>query len=69
MDGNDWVTWNFIKERDCMGKAIFAMIATVLVGFVSCAVFASWVNAPEWGVVLAVAVMGAFIIYFDDKKK
>ena len=32
-----------------MGKAIFAMIATVLVGFVSCAVFASWVNAPEWG--------------------
>ena len=52
-----------------MGKAIFAIIATVLVGFVSCAVFASWVNAPEWGVVLAVAVMGAFIIYFNDKKK
>ena len=30
-----------------MGKAIFAMIATVLVGFVSCAVFANWVNAPS----------------------
>ena len=52
-----------------MGKAIFAMIATVMIGFVSSAIFANWVNAPEWGVVLAVAVMGAFIIYFDDKKK
>ncbi len=52
-----------------MDKAIFAMIATVMTGVVSSAVFASWVNAPEWGVVLAVAVMGAFIIYFNDKKK
>jgi len=52
-----------------MGKAIVAMIATAMVGFVSSAIFASWVNAPEWGVVLAVAVMGAFIIYFNDKKK
>jgi len=25
--------------------------------------------APEWGVILAVAVMGAFIIYFNDKKQ
>ena len=32
-------------------------------------IFANWVNAPEWGVILAVAVMGAFIIGFNDKKK
>jgi undecaprenyl pyrophosphate phosphatase UppP len=52
-----------------MGKAILALIVTVIVGFFSSAFFASAVNAPEWGVVLAVAVMGAFIIYFNDKKK
>lgn len=52
-----------------MGKAIFAMIVTVIVGFMSSAIFANWVNAPEWGVVLAVAVMGACIIFFNDRKK
>ena len=52
-----------------MDKAIFAMIATVMIGVVSSAIFANWINAPECGVVLAVAVMGAFIIYFNDKKK
>ena len=57
------------KERDCMGKAILAMIVTVIVGFMSSAIFANWVNAPEWGIVLAIAVMGGFIIYFNDKKK
>ena len=52
-----------------MGKAILAAIVTLIVGFMGSAVCANWVNAPEWGVVLAVAVMGAFIIYFNDKKK
>lgn len=52
-----------------MEKAILAMIATIIVGFMSSALFASWVNAPEWGVILAVAVMGAFTIFFNDKKK
>ena len=52
-----------------MGTAILAMVVTVIVGFMSSAIFANWVNAPEWGVILAVAVMGAFIIYFNDKKK
>ena len=51
-----------------MGKAILAMIVTVIVGFMGSAICANWVNAPEWGVVLAVAVMGGFIIYFNDKK-
>lgn len=52
-----------------MGKAIFAMVVTVIVGFMSSAIFANWVNAPELGVILSVAVMGALIIYFNDKKK
>ena len=52
-----------------MGKAILAMIVTVIVGYISGAIFANWVNAPEWGVILAVAVMGALIIYFNDKKQ
>ncbi|MCQ2442074.1 MAG: binding-protein-dependent transport permease [Oscillospiraceae bacterium] len=52
-----------------MGKALLAMIMTVIVGFFGSGFFASFANAPEWGVVLAVAVMGGFIIYFNDKKK
>lgn len=52
-----------------MGKAILAMSVTVIVGYISGAIFANWVNAPGWGVILAVAVMGAFIIYFNDKKQ
>ena len=52
-----------------MGKAILAMVVTVIVGFMSSTIFANWVNAPEWGVILAVAVMGAFIIGFNDKNK
>ena len=52
-----------------MGKAFLAMIVTIIVGFVSCAFFARWINAQEFGVILAIAVMGAFIIYFNDKKK
>ena len=52
-----------------MGKAILAMIVTVIVGFMSSAIFANWVNAPEWGVILAVAVMEAFILHAIEKKK
>ena len=51
-----------------MGKAILAMIVTIVVGFMSSAIFANWFNAPEWGVILAVAVMGGFIIFFSDNK-
>lgn len=53
-----------------MGKAFIAALATAIVGFVGCAVFDSWAKAPEIGVVLAVAVMGALIIMtIEDKKK
>ena len=49
-------------------KAIIAALVTIIVGYFGCAIFSGWINAPEFGVVLAVAVMGAFIIYFNDKK-
>ena len=70
IDGNSYlINRNLTKECDYMGKAILAMIVTVIVGYISGVIFANWVNAPEWGVILAVAVMGAFIIYFNDKKQ
>ena len=70
IDGNSYlINRNLTKECDYMGKAILAMIVTVIVGYICGAIFANWVNAPEWGVILAVAVMGAFIIYFNDKKQ
>lgn len=57
------------KECGCMDKAILAMLVTIIVGFVSCGIFASWINAQEFGIILAIAVMGAFIIFFNEKKK
>ena len=49
-----------------MGKAILAAIATLIVGLFVMGIFT---EATEFGVLAAVAVMGAFIIYFNDKKK
>ena len=52
-----------------MIRSIIAAVVTIIVGFVGCAIFASWINAPEFGVILAVAVMGAFNIYFNGKRR
>ena len=53
-----------------MGKAILAAIVTLIVGYLGMVVglelLGGWV---EFGVLVAVCVMGAFIIYFTDKKK
>ena len=53
-----------------MGKAILAAIVTLIVGYLGMVVglelLGGWV---EFGVLVAVCVMGAFIIYFNDKKK
>ena len=53
-----------------MGKAILAAIVTFVAGWVGAAIgfelFGGW---PEFGSIVAIAVMGAFIIYFNDKKK
>ena len=53
-----------------MGKAFIASLVTLGVGVFGCAAFDGWAKAPEIGVVLAVAVMGALIIMsIEDKKK
>ena len=49
-----------------MKKAVLAAVVTTFVGWF----FVDWLSAlPEVGVVIAIAVMGAFIIYFNEKKK
>ena len=57
------------KECDYMGKAILAVIVTLIVGYLGMVVglelLGNWV---EFGLLIAIAVMGAFIIYFNDKK-
>ena len=48
-----------------MGKAIFAAIVTTFIGWF----FADLLyQIPEIGSIIAVAVMGGFIIYFNEKK-
>ena len=53
-----------------VGKAILAAIVTLIVGYLGMVVglefLGDWV---EFGLLIAIAVMGAFIIYFNDKKK
>lgn len=49
-----------------MAKAIIAALVTLVVG----CFFADWLHQlPEIGSVAAIAVMGGFIIYFNEKKK
>ena len=70
IDGNFYlINRNLTKECDYMGKAILAAIVTLIVGYLGMVVglelLGNWV---EFGLLIAIAVMGAFIIYFNDKK-
>jgi len=49
-----------------MGKGIIAAFTTLVVGLLTMSVFT---GAEEVGIVASVSVMGAFIIYFNEKKK
>ena len=49
-----------------MKKAILAAVVTLVIGI---GVMTIFTDALEFGVVAAIAVMGGFIIYFNDKKK
>ena len=52
-----------------MGKAILAAIVTLIVGYLGTVVGLELLgNWGELGLLIAIAVMGAFIIYFNDKK-
>ena len=70
IDGNSYlINRKLTKECDYMGKAILAAIVTLIVGYLGMVVglelLGNWV---EFGLLIAIAVMGAFIIYFNDKK-
>ena len=61
---------NLTKESDYVGKAILAAIVTLIVGYLGMVVGLEFLgNLLEFGLLIAIAVMGAFIIYFNDKKK
>ena len=60
---------NLTKESDYVGKAILAAIVTLIVGYLGTVVGLELLgNWYEFGLLIAIAVMGAFIIYFNDKK-
>lgn len=61
---------NLTKEYNCMGKAILAALVTLIAGYLGMVVGLELLGGwTEFGVLVAVCVMGAFIIYFNDKKK
>ncbi len=49
-----------------MKKAILAALVTLVIGLLVMRIFT---EAPELGIFAAIVVMGAFIIYFNEKKK
>ncbi len=52
-----------------MGKAALALIVTLILGLLGTAIGYDEMNGfSEVGSIVAIAVMGAFIIYFNDKK-
>ena len=61
--------FNVAKERKCMSKAIFAAIVSLVLGVLAeASVGVRW-NMTGIGCIVSVAIMGAFIIYFNDKKE
>lgn len=52
------------------GKAIIALIITVIVGWIGMAIGFEFLGGfAEFGSVAAIAVIGAFIICFNEKKQ
>ena len=49
-----------------MGKGILAAFITLVVGLLTMSVFT---GAEEVGIIASISVMGAFIIYFNEKKR
>ncbi|MBS4786331.1 MAG: binding-protein-dependent transport permease [Clostridiales bacterium] len=53
-----------------MGKAFLALITTFLAGLLGMVIGFEFLQGfPELGSVVAISVMGAFIIYFTDKTR
>lgn len=49
-----------------MGKAILAAVSTLVIGILVMSIFPA---ARELGLLAAISVMGAFILYFGEKKE
>ena len=59
----------YIMEGFNMLKAIIALLVTFVVGWIGMAIGFEFLGGfAEFGSVAAIAVMGAFIIYFNEKK-
>ena len=53
-----------------MSKAILAMVVTLILGYLGMVIgFEMLGGFVEFGILIAIAVMGAFIIYFNEKKR
>lgn len=53
-----------------MRKAILALLVTFVMGWVGMAIGLEFLGGfAEFGSVVAIAIMGAFIIYFNEKKQ
>ena len=53
-----------------MGKALLAFFVTVVMGLIAAAFGYDAMNGfSETGAIVAIAIMGSFIIYFNQKKK
>lgn len=60
----------FIRGGDKMGKAFLAFIVTLILGLFGTAFGYDEMNGfSEIGSIVAIAVMGMFIIYFNEKNK
>lgn len=58
------------KETEKMGRALIALIVTLVLGLLGTAFGYDAMNGySEIGSIVAVAVMGAFIIYFNENNK
>lgn len=59
----------FLKTRT-IGKALLAVVVTFICGYLGVVIGNEILNGfRELGCITAVAVMGAFIIFFNDSKK
>lgn len=59
-----------LLKTSAMGKVILAAVVTLICGYLGTVIGNEILNSfRELGCITAVAVMGAFIIFFDDSKK
>lgn len=60
----------FIMRGFSMLKATVALIVTFIMGWIGMAIGLEFLGGfTEFGSVVSIAVMGAFIIYFNEKKQ